>query len=201
MEPRALDCLASAAIQPYAQLRVAFNNTEPHQSQKQVPAAVFDTCHFPHSWRPREPQLFFLQRQTRGSLCYLSPQCSAPHFLTQVQDPASSGFYAHCCVFWGHHCANRPQAACLTAVGRAEGRDTTPFLLLPLAEGQNLPGDSTWLYVNIPKQLLDTSGEGRNPCTECMETWWGQPCPQFCRLVWRWNKHFSQPVVLGGVSG
>lgn len=68
MEPRALDCLASAAIQPYAQLRVAFNNTEPHQSQKQVPAAVFDTCHFPHSWRPREPQLFFSPKTNSGIL-------------------------------------------------------------------------------------------------------------------------------------
>jgi hypothetical protein len=45
-------------------------------------------------------------------------------------------------------------------------------------EGQDLPGDNTQLYVNTTKQRLDTSGEGRNPCTECIGDWWGWPCPQ-----------------------
>lgn len=55
-------------------------------------------------------------------------------------------------VFWGHHWASCPQAACLIAEEQAGDWMSLPSCSRLWQEGGALSGDNTQLYVNIPQQ-------------------------------------------------
>lgn len=175
MEPRALNLLHQCGA---LLLLITLNPFLLREPEAGACYAPFSTPASFSRWRPWEPQLFFfLQRQGWGSLC-LSPW-SAQLLTTSLRfSPQLRLGSLLTAVFWGSPLC-QPSPGCLPARCRA-GRGTKYHFLLVPAPGRrdrDLPGDNTQLYVNIPKQLLDISGEGRNPCTECIGDLVGTPLP------------------------